>query len=166
MRMGEVHSKIELLVADEAWIAAALLHREFPDQGDFSVREIIDRARKENITGLLRPGVEQHVRFHCVANKPPEPGRYCMLFATARGRRRLYRPGDTTDPGRTGKTLPEAHAIPERYRYLLDWYRNEYAPTQEREWLAGLTDMISSGREIFAGQDPDEYVSSLRESWK
>lgn len=88
-----------------------------------------------------------------------------MLFATERNRRRLYRPGDPADPGRTGKTLPDAEAIPERYRDLLAWYQNEYAPTPEREWLGGLADMIGSGREIFAGQDPDEYVRNLREGW-
>jgi hypothetical protein len=48
---------IDLNVADETWIATALLHREHPDAEDFSAAEIVDRAARENITGERRPGV-------------------------------------------------------------------------------------------------------------
>ena len=34
-------------VADEVWIATALLHREHPDQSDFEIEEIMRRAAKE-----------------------------------------------------------------------------------------------------------------------
>lgn len=155
-----------LLVADEVWIATALLHREFPSREDFTVQEIIERARRENIAGSLRPGVKHHVVYHSLANRPPKPGRLRMLFATERNQRRLYRPGDQTDAGRTGKVVPEVEAIPEEYRYLLDWYRNEFARTTEPEWLAGIGKMVGLGKEIFAGQDPDQYVRSLREGWE
>ena len=155
-----------LLVADEAWIATALLHREHPKRADFTVKEIVDRARAENITGSLRPGVGLHVSYHCVANKPPNPGRHRMLYETSHGRRRLYREGDPADPKRLGKVLPEAEAIPEQYRYLLDWYRNEYAPQRPETWLQGLTELVQEGREIFRGVDADEYVRQLREGWE
>jgi len=107
-------------VADEVWIAAALLHREHPDQADFAVEEIVDRAQREGIEHPLRPGVYVHVVQHCVANRPPNPGRYRMLFQTAEGRRRLFRKGDTYHPAREGaKITPAPAALPPAYSYLL-----------------------------------------------
>src|ERR1043166_5608682 len=114
-------------VADEAWIATALLHIEYPERSDFRVQEILERARKEGLGGDLRPGVGIHVSYHCVANKPPNPGRYRMLFATGDGTRRLFRNGDPYDSERTGKVTPERDEIPANYRYLLDWYEKSYA---------------------------------------
>ncbi len=81
-------------VADEVWIATALLHRENPEQTDFSVDEIVDRAVKEQIAGAIRPGVYVHAIQHCVANRPANPARYRMLLETGPGRRRLFRKGD------------------------------------------------------------------------
>jgi hypothetical protein len=156
--------RVGLLVADEAWIATALLHREHPERQDFSIQEIVDRALAENISGPLRPGVEMHVRYHCVAGKPPQPAQLRMLSETIGGRRRLYREGDPTHPNRKGKIVPEPDAIPERYRYLLDWYRNEYAPARDT-WLRGVFEMIGTANEAFRGIDPDEYVQQLREGW-
>ena len=89
-----------LKVADEVWIATALLHRENPKREDFSVSEIVARARRENITGELRPGVQVHAYLHCVANLPPKPGRYRMLYATGKSARRLFRQGDDFHPDR------------------------------------------------------------------
>ena len=43
-------------VADEVWIAVALLHRENPKREDFTISEIVERARREKIAGALRPG--------------------------------------------------------------------------------------------------------------
>jgi hypothetical protein len=40
-------------VADEVWIATALLHRENPKREDFSVSEIVARARRENLSGRI-----------------------------------------------------------------------------------------------------------------
>jgi hypothetical protein len=35
-------------VADEVWIATAVLHRENPKRENFSVSEIVAKARREN----------------------------------------------------------------------------------------------------------------------
>ena len=102
-------------VADEVWIATALLHRQHPDRDDFSVGEIVRRAEAEKVTGsgALRPGVQVHAYLHCVANKAPNPGRYRMLVETSKGRRRLFKPGDPCHPLRaSGKNVPAANAIP------------------------------------------------------
>src|SRR5262245_5880742 len=107
-------------VADEVWVATALLHREHPDEADFTVPEIVERARKEALTPALRPGVYVHAVLHCVANRRPNPGRYLMLTETGANRRRLYRPGDPADAARRGsKMIPVRSAIPPKYHPLL-----------------------------------------------
>ena len=165
MKHASITPRVGLRVADEAWIAAALLHREHPEREDFSIQENVERTRAENIAGSLRPGVAMHVRYHGVAGKPPKPAQLRMLSETVEGRRRLYREGDATHPMRKGKMLPEPDAIPDRYRYLLDWYRNEYAARSRDTWLQGVFEMIGAAKEVFKGVDPDEYVQQLREGW-
>ncbi len=157
----------ELKVADEVWLTAALLHCEHPDREDFTVAEIVERARQEGLTPELRPGVYVHALLHCVANRPPNPARYRMLVETAAGRRRLYRPGDPADEARRGaKVKPQRSAIPPRYHRLLDWYEREYAPPRavqpESDPLLALR---ASGRELWADEHADEYVRRLREGW-
>ena len=98
--MPSVVSGVHLKVADEVWIIAVLLQQEHPDQPDFSVEEIMDRARREKLTDRLRPGFYVHVIQHCVANRAPNPGRYRMLIETSTGRRRLFRHGDSYQPER------------------------------------------------------------------
>ena len=115
---------MNILVADEAWIATALLLREQPNAEDFSLDEIRDRARREFHDD--RPGVWQHIVSHCVASNRPNPAQYRMLHSSARGRRRLYRQGDPVHPDRKGKMYPEKRDIPERYHKLVDWYLSEY----------------------------------------
>jgi len=158
-------------VADEVWIATALLHREQPTRSDFSVAEIVKRAIAESATGSVRPGVYVHALQHAVANRPPDPGRYRLLFATAPDRRRLYRPGDPSDPRREGsKTLPERDDLPEKYRQLLDWYKRDYighAPGADADADAAdpILSLIGLGRALWKDVDADEYVRQLREEW-
>ena len=156
-------------VADEVWIATALLHRRYPDQVDFTVAEIVQRAEAEKITGSdsLRPGVQIHAYLHCVANKPPNSGRYRMLIETSKGRRRLFRPGDPCDPGRSsGKDAPRDHEIPPAYGGLIDWYRNEYVGLGERGPTDPILSLSGLGKEIWADEDADAYVRRLREGWQ
>ena len=117
-------------VADEVWVAAAMLHRSYPDREDFTEAEIVEQAEAENATGAksLRPGVQVHACLHCVANRKPSPARLKMLTETSRGRRRLYRPGDPCHPDRrSGKQTPDRGEVPPAYGHLIDWYGNEYA---------------------------------------
>ena len=152
-------------VADEAWIATALLHKEYPDRKDFTKKEIVQRA--EQIAGPepLRPGVGHHISYHAVAQKPPKPGTHCLLFETSRGRRRLFRPGDPRHPDRRGKEVPRREQLPAAHRSLIDWYRTVYtvnvgdAPPDPVLALRGL------GKTLWADEDADAYVSRLREGW-
>lgn len=155
-------------VADEVWIAAALLHREHPEKIDFRVEEIVERARREAVHGTLRPGVYVHVVQHCVANRKPNPGRYRMLFETSPGRRRLFRPGDNYHLEREdSKIVPQAEDIPAEYRDLLDWYR-DWCSRAAR--ITAATDPLlmlqGSGKDLWADEHADEYVHRLREGWE
>ena len=65
----------KIKVADEVWLATALLHRENPSRSDFTLNEIVEQGcGREGIIDELRPGVYVHAALHCVANRPSEPG--------------------------------------------------------------------------------------------
>jgi hypothetical protein len=162
------HTETKLKVADEVWIAAALLHRENPNTSDFSVEEIVARAAKEALTPTNRPGVYVHVVQHCVANRSANPGRYRMLFETASGRRRLFRKGDPYHPSREGaKVTPKPEEIPPKYRELLDWHRRwskeVSEQVQEKDPLIALA---GSGARLWSSEHADEYVRRLRQGWE
>ncbi len=168
MPMSTVSVKSRLKVADEVWIITALLHREQPEQSDFAVEEIVERAKREGISRPLRSGLYVHVIQHCVANRPPNPGRYRILFETAPGRRRLFRKGDSYHPQREGaKITPSRHDLPHQYSSLLAWYA---------EWCSeGLSEAANSdpllllrgtGRQLWAREHSDDYVRRLREGWE
>ena len=158
----------QIKVADEVWVVTALLHREQPNQPDFSIEEIIQRAQEESLCENFRKGLYVHVVQHCVANRAPNPGRYRMLYETVRGRRRLFRKGDSYHPAREGaKIMPEIENVPPQYRNLVAWYRDWSAATSER---TGAKDPLKIMREISKGmwaeENPDEYVRRLREGWE
>ncbi len=155
-------------VADEAWIATALLHREQPDREDFTIAEIVARARGEALTPELRPGLRVHVQQHCVANRPPNPNRLRMLFATGRHTRRLFRDGDPYDPDRRGgRIVPDRSEIPSQYHSLLVWYEQEYAKAAGGQTRRhSILELVGLGKHIWKNVDPDEYVRKLREGWE
>ena len=155
-------------VADEVWVATALLHRENPKRGDFSIEEIMERASKEAGKEPIRPGVYVHVVQHCVANRPPNPGRYRMLFESANGRRRLFRKGDIYDPAREGaKTVPAKEDIPSQYANLLDWYLDWTQDSiEERIKNDPLLALYGDGKDLWADEPADEYVRRIREGWE
>lgn len=159
---------VQTKVADEVWIVTALLHRENSDRKDFTVSEIMARARKENISGELRPGVYVHIVQHCVANRPPNPGRYRMLVETGKNRRRLYRSGDSHDIRRAGaKTAPDVDEIPSKYKTLLTWYHEVYDSRESKNAEEdGLLALRGSGKELWADEPADKYVRRLREGWE
>jgi len=160
-------TKIAIRVADEVWIAAALLQREHPSKKDFSVEEILARAEEEGVFRELRPGVYVHIIQHCVANRPPNPGRYRMLFETGKARRRLFRPGDSYHPAREdSKIAPAKEDIPSKYHALLDWYNAEYVQRNPNAQTDPLLSLRGSGKKIWAGEHADEYVRRLREGWE
>ncbi len=166
--MTKVAAHAKIKVADEVWIATALLHREQPQRDDFSIEEIVNRAAREGISGVNRPGVYVHVVQHCVANRPPNPGRYRMLFETSPGRRRLFRKGDPYHSEREGaKEIPNQEDIPAEYRSLLDWYRDWSAEAADSRLATDpLLALAGSGKRLWSAEHADEYVRRLREGWE
>jgi hypothetical protein len=160
--MGRVTAAIR--VADEVWIAMALLHREHPAAADFTLKEIEARLVREALTEERRPGVYPHLSVHWVANRPPDRGRYRMLFETAPSRRRLFRRGDPYHPKREGgKTTPNRADVPTKYHALLEWYEREWTRPAPKDPLLALA---ARHRELWKTVDPDEYVRQLREGFE
>lgn len=148
-------------VADEVWIATALLHREQPGREEFSLKEIEERLRQENLTGGVRAGVYPHISVHCVANVPPNPGRYRMLVATGPSRRRLFRDGDPAHPRRDGsKTYPRRADIPAGYHELIDWYELEWSSRVAH--IDPLLTLAGLGQTLWDTEPVDDFVKSLR----
>jgi hypothetical protein len=162
-------TKTRVKVADEVWVATALLHRRYDEQFDFSIDEILESGREMWRESLapLRPGFYVHVVQHCVANRPPSPGRYRMLVETAPGRRRLFRPGDYYHPEREGaKTTPSRENLPNGYNGLLSWYQNWCTETSSKtKGEDPLLAMRGSGKNLWAGEHADDYVRRIREGW-
>src|SRR5262245_2610730 len=152
-------------VADQVWLVVALLHREHADRDDFTIEEILARARREPVSRPLRPGFHVHVVQHCVANRRPNPGRWRMLVETGPGRRRLYRGTDPCHPAREGaRTQPEAGHVPVEYRELLGWYRTDFVRRpQTPRGPDPLLALRGSGRGLWADEPADSYVRRLRE---
>jgi hypothetical protein len=163
-----------LTAGDAVWITTALFHTERSNEHDFAATDIIDRTLEEKLTIVDRRTVELHVYQHCVANLPPQHAQLRMLVETAPGRRRLFRRGDPVDPGRLGseaqrgkRVSPDRDDVPDKYRYLLDWYRAVYSPAPEPNGLGAdpILGLRGLGREIWEGEHPDEYVARLRAGW-
>lgn len=166
--MSKAKTLAGLKVADEVWVAAAILQRDHPDRQDFSIDEIVQKARRLNLYGASRPGVYVHVVQHCVANRPPNPARYRMLLETSSGRRRLFRRGDTYHAEREGgKMTPEPQDLPSEYADLLVWY-DEWCTAKAKSKTVEdpLLALVGSGRKLWADEHADEYVRRLREGWE
>ena len=160
--MGRTTAAIK--VADEVWIAVALLHREHPDAADFSSQEILARVAMEGLTEKPRPGVTVHISSHCVANRRPDAGRYRMLFETGKSRRRLFRLGDPYHPDREGgRTTPERSDIPTKYHELVDWYEKTWSKPAATDPLLALA---SRHRDLWRAVKADQYVRELREGFE
>jgi hypothetical protein len=160
-------------VADEVWMVMAILHRKRPEQSDFSIAEILESARtcqELRRLGPLRKGFYVHVVQHSVANRAPNPARYRMLFETAPGRRRLFRPGDAYHPEREGgKVCPAKDDLIENwFSGLLTWYRDVWCAAGMKKTLEQdpLLALRGSGKHIWADEHADEYVRNLREGWE
>jgi hypothetical protein len=154
-------------VADEAWLALALLQYEHPNRDSFSAREILERVKVEQVHPELRPGVQVHIYLHNVANAEPNSAKYRMSYKLADDTYRLYRPTDPAHPARKGKMIPERDELPQKYHYLLDWYEREYSrkqtPTSEDD--DPILQMWGVGKEIWADTNADDYVRDLRSNW-
>ena len=157
-----------ILVADEAWVALAMLHKAHPGRQSFSAREIIEQVKLEHAYPQLRPGVQAHIYQHNVANLEPNSAQYRMFYRLEDDALRLFRLGDGAYPSRKGKIAPKRSELPAKYHYLLDWYESEYCgeAQQKGNRTSWIDEMWGLGKHVWAGIDADEYVNSLREDWE
>ncbi len=153
----------EVLVADECWIALALLHRNYPERISFSAREILDSLKLEKAHPEVRPGVQPHIYMHNVANVQPNSARYRMFYRLSDGTLRLFRPGDDFHPARKGKTIPERSKVPARYHELLEWYEKEYCRRVSQS--DPVLQMRGVGKEIWMDEGADAFVARERKGW-
>ena len=153
-----------MTIANEIWIATALLQRDHADRPDFSVQEIVERILREGLDEY-RPGLPIHASSHCVASKVPNPAPHRFLHETARGRRRLYRTGDPFHPNRrSGRTHPSPEDIPDRYRYLLEWYKTQFDSPKGGGTPPTVPAPKGSDLLRFLGSVPAEDLHGLREA--
>jgi len=163
------HAVKHILVADEVWVALALLHRKYLRRDSFSAKEILDQVKSERAYPEVRAGVQAHIYLHNVANIEPNSARYRMSYKLEDDTYRLYRPGDPAHPLRKGKTAPKLAELPEKYHELLHWYEREYCKGESAvKWAQEhdpILQMWGLGKEIWQGVNADEYVESLRADW-
>ncbi len=161
--MANMGTQAALKVADEVWIVTALLHRENPEARDFSIDEIVSRAKREGLHKPYRRGVYVHVVQHCVANRPPNTGRYRMLFETGPGRRRLFRKGDANHPARDGaKITPDV--LPKNHSGLAGWYRGWSARESVKAFAYDpLLSLQGSGKHLWSDEHGAAYLRRVRE---
>jgi len=137
--------KEHVKVADQVWIALALLTREHPDREGFTSTEIVDRVRTE--FGHVSPGIPTHIHQHCVAIKPPNPGRYRIITRTDTGLNRLFKLGDPYHPDRAdSKYAPARDDLPAEHEDLLDWYLIDHTKQLKVLTLDSLFFKIAPGR--------------------
>jgi hypothetical protein len=158
---------VEIKVADECWVALALLTQENPERNSFTSREMLERIRREHVHPEFRQSLHAHIHQHNIANCRPSTARYRMFYRVDDGTLRLYQPGDVPDPDRSGKTHPVRDELPLKYQPLLDWYEQGYCKGEKpaENEPDPILSLRGLGKELWEGVDPDAWVSELRSGW-
>ena len=157
----------KLTVADAVWITVAKLHRAANNDAPYSTEVIAEETRRSGLTEGIPKSIWQHVNQHCVANRPPQPNRACILFATGHGNRRLFRNGDRRAPGREGgRTHPAWDSLPAEYADLRHWYEQHWNRTPLTPVSDPLLALAGLGTGMWDSLDADAYVDSLRTGWE
>ena len=117
------------------WVAVAkLLHSH-------SARSVtksdIDRLVEKLFQAKITPVM---INVHLVASEDrqadkanPQRGGSCNRYLSREsdGTFRLYKKSDEARDGfdKTGPTHPSVNLLPDEYKHLVDWYKNEYFPS-------------------------------------
>lgn len=68
---------------------------------------------------------------------------------------------------RGGKITPRKENIPSQYQTLLDWYQDKFVGKRKSlKESDPILELRGLGKEIWVGEDADEYVSRLRGGWE
>ena len=156
-------TEVQVLVADEAWIALASLHQKHPKRQSFSAAEIMESAKREKAHPESRAGLQPHIYLHNVANLRPNSASYRMFYKVGAAYR-LFRQGDYFHPDRKGKMAPHREELPRQYHPLLDWYEKEYSrrasATSDDE--DPVLQMWGVGKEIWKDEGGDAFIARER----
>ena len=137
---------------------------------DFAIDEIMTRARRETISRPLRArSFHVHLTQHCVANRPPNPGRWRILMESAPGRRRgcSGRVIRTIQLARVQGRLPEPGDLPPEYGSALDLVSTGVrAPVPEEPGAGSSAGAPRTGRALWSDEPADTYIKRLREGWE
>lgn len=126
---------------DAIWIATAQLHVNNKERDVFTIAEIFKEARQIGLEHHAETTIKQYISSHCVANTGSSPDTMRYLFRVSSGVYRLYRPEDGCATSRkNGKMIPIRETLAQKYRYLIDWYENEYCKKrvdfeEQQAWL-------------------------------
>ncbi|MGH2613330.1 MAG: DUF7669 domain-containing protein [Rhabdochlamydiaceae bacterium] len=127
---------------DSIWIATAQLHYNNKDRDVFAVTDIFNEIKNLGYSTTIDSTIKQHISSHCVANTYASPDTHRYLYRVDHGKYRLYRPDDFYSGSReNGKMLPVPETIPHKFRFLIDWYNNEYCKKPNPEYQPISTDL-------------------------
>ena len=159
-----METEVRSSTAPVVWIATALLHTENKNKEAFRQSEIFQKVRDLGLVQSTDSTIRTHISSHCVANRKAQPDTHRKLFAVRNGWFRLYRPGDPHDITRKkGRIAPLPEEIPEEYRWLLNWYEDDYIRDQAS--VSSKTDtsnILFSRIEGGLTKVPDEILSQLQ----
>ena len=138
-------------IADEVWIACAMLHCENRKRQSFKKEEIVGKIRLE--FGSVKPAHDVHLSLNCIANKLPNPANYKLLYLCDDGSLRLFNEyTDKAHPERRGKVRPVKDELPQKYHYLLEYYDFAYLKNRTSDAI------------ILEFETPMEHLNNARNS--
>lgn len=110
------------------WISVATLHIEYGMDVNFSIKQITENIIQQNLCNSTPHTIFTNLSSHCVANSPTIHASYHRkIYRVSLGQYRLYKRGEYCHPTRENcKTAPLAIELPDRYKYLINWYDEEY----------------------------------------
>lgn len=150
-------------MAEAAWIATAILHRDYGADELFTVGQIADMVddRKIYTKPHSKTSLQTAITGTCVANTNATSANHRLLYRAKQGRYRLYHKGDDHHKSRKGGlTCPKPNDLPSKYKGLVKWYKDIY---NKREMGDGqVVKRLASKPE----SDTLEFKSSLRYSKK
>ena len=143
--MSEQLGEIRPTTHDTVWIATARLHKKNSDVRDiFTVQEIFNEVKNLNLITVSDQTIKQHISSHCVANTSESPEYHRYLYRVDIGRYRLFKPGNYFNNSRKyGKMHPKKETIPHQFRFLVDWYVNEYSKESSKEFQITSPNLVN-----------------------
>ena len=158
----------KLKVADEVWIAVALLHREHLRLPIFPLKKSLTVLGGKASTNLFVPG--STFTSSCIASPIARRTRAATVCLSKRRRAAdasFAEEMPIIRTAQTQKSVRNPRICPLGYVDLLDWYRDwSIAASRSLVEADPLLQARGSGKHLWADEHADEYVRRLREGWE